>query len=214
MLQLLKYCFSPIAINTYIIVASNKDCIIIDPGAFFKEEKEQLLSEIKNKSLNPVGIWQTHAHFDHVFATKLIVDHFNIIPKIHALEKPVIERIPQAMMLYNLQFDNYTGEFYFWGDKEDSIEFGGYNFDIIHTPGHSPGSVAYYCKDMNFIISGDVIFNESIGRTDLPGADYDTLVETIKTKIYTLLDHTIIYNGHGNETTVGHEKKFNPFVSI
>jgi glyoxylase-like metal-dependent hydrolase (beta-lactamase superfamily II) len=212
MLQILQYPFSPLLINTYILVAPNKECVVIDPGAFFEDEKKFLLNEIETRQLKPVALWQTHAHFDHVFATKLMVDKFSLKPKIHELEKPVIERVPQAMMLYNLAFDNYTGDFEFFLPNEKYIYFNEYPFEIIHTPGHSHGSVSYYCAAQNFIVSGDVLFKNSIGRYDLPGADFETLKHSLLTKIYTLPPQTKVYNGHGEPTTVGYEMRNNPFV--
>jgi hydroxyacylglutathione hydrolase len=212
MLQIQSFIFNPIQENTYIVFNELKQCIIIDPGCYFDEEKERLQSFITINQLQPALLLNTHCHLDHTFGNKFISETYNLSLHIHPLEKKMLDLGPASGLMYNLPFDNYDGELIYLDEKE-KIKMGDDELDILFTPGHSPGSVCFYCKKQDFVISGDVLFQRSIGRADLPGGDYDALINSIRTKLFVLPDETEIYSGHGINTTIGEEKLYNPFLN-
>jgi glyoxylase-like metal-dependent hydrolase (beta-lactamase superfamily II) len=211
MLHVKVFTFSPIQENTYLVFNEKKECIIIDPGCYFQEEKERLQSFIDTKNLTPKFLLNTHCHLDHVFGNKFIAETYELILHLHKKEESMLQMAPASGLMFNVPFDNYQGEFIFLAEG-DSIFLGEDKLEVIEAPGHSPGSICFYCREQNFIISGDVLFESSIGRTDLPGGDYETLLNSIKQKLFVLPDDVIVYNGHGPQTTIGREKKYNPFV--
>lgn len=152
----------------------------------------------------------THCHLDHVFGNKFIAETYRLTLHIHPLEKEIFNLAPASGLLYDLPFDNYSGVF-LWLNEGDTLRLGEDEMSVIHVPGHSPGSVCFYCKSQKFLIGGDVLFQRSIGRTDLPGGDHDTLLQQIRKKIFVLPDDVIVYPGHGAVTSIGEEKKYNPF---
>jgi hydroxyacylglutathione hydrolase len=211
MLQIKSFVFSPIEENTYILFNEMKDCIIIDPGCYFDEEKDALQSFIAQNKLTPKLLLNTHCHLDHVFGNKFVAEAYKLTLTIHEKEKKMLELAPVSGLKYNMPFDNYTGELIFLKEG-DIITLGNDELQVIEAPGHSPGSICFYCKKQNFIISGDVLFYRSVGRTDLPGGDHQTLINNIRNKLFVLPDETVVYNGHGQTTTIGEEKKYNPFL--
>jgi glyoxylase-like metal-dependent hydrolase (beta-lactamase superfamily II) len=211
MFHLQTFEFSPIQENTYLLYNEHNDCIIIDPGCYFEEEREMLASFIQSKNLNPVLLLNTHCHLDHVFGNKFVAEEYGLIPHIHPLEKKLLEYAPTSGLMYNLPFDNYTGELAYI-DEGSILKVGEDELVAIFTPGHSPGSLSFYCKKQLFIISGDVLFQRSIGRTDLPGGDHATLIRSIKEKLMILPDETVVHSGHGPSTTVIAERNGNPYL--
>ena len=153
----------------------------------------------------------THCHLDHVFGNKFIAETYQLTLQIHEKEKLVLSYAPTSGLMYNLPFDNYTGAFTFLkgGDK---ILLGQDELQIIEAPGHSPGSICFYCAKQHFLIGGDVLFRGSIGRTDLPMGDHQDLLKNIKTKLLVLPAETFVYSGHGPATTIGEEKLNNLFL--
>ncbi len=213
MLQIQSFTFSPIQENTYLLFNEFKQCIIIDPGCYFDAEKETLKEFIETNGLKPALLLNTHCHLDHVFGNKFIAETYNLTLQLHEKEKSVLSFAPTSGLMYNMPFDNYAGVFIELkgGDK---ILLGDDELEIIEAPGHSPGSICFYCSKQHFIIGGDVLFKRSIGRTDLPGGNHQILLNSIRQKLFLLPDDTIVYSGHGTETTIGEEKFFNPFVGI
>ena len=203
--------FSPIRENTYLLYNERRECIIIDPGCYFEEERDELKTFIESASLLPKFLLNTHCHLDHVFGNKWVAETYGLILHIHEKEKPVLDYAPTAGLMWNLPFESYEGDLVYLRENE-SIKLGLDELKILLTPGHSPGSVVFYCQKQEFVIGGDVLFRMSIGRTDLPGGDYDTLIESIRSRILVLPDQVKIYPGHGEPTTVGFEKKHNPFL--
>ena len=211
MFHLQTFEFSPIQENTYLLYNEHNDCIIIDPGCYFEEEREMLASFIQSKNLNPVLLLNTHCHLDHVFGNKFVAEKYGLIPHVHPLEKKLLEYAPTSGLIYNLPFDNYTGELAYI-DEGSILKVGEDELVAIFTPGHSPGSLSFFCKKQLFIISGDVLFQRSIGRTDLPGGDHATLIRSIKEKLMILPDETVVHSGHGPSTTVIAERNGNPYL--
>lgn len=212
MLKIKSFVFSPIQENTYLLYNESKDCIIIDPGCYFPEEKEVLKTFVSESKLQPVMLLNTHCHLDHVFGNKFIADTYGLSLHLHEKEKILLEHAPASGLMYNMPFDNYQGPLIFLKEK-DKLTIGEDELEIIEAPGHSPGSICFYCRKQNFIIGGDVLFHRSIGRTDLPGGDYETLISGIRQKLWVLPDETVVYSGHGDTTTIGEEKKWNPFLN-
>jgi glyoxylase-like metal-dependent hydrolase (beta-lactamase superfamily II) len=153
----------------------------------------------------------THCHLDHVFGNKFVAETYGLIPHIHPLEKKLLEYAPTSGLMYNMPFDNYSGELAYI-DEGSILKAGEDELVAIFTPGHSPGSLSFYCKKQSFIISGDVLFQRSVGRTDLPGGDHTTLIRSIQEKLMILPDETVVFSGHGPSTTVIAERNGNPFL--
>ena len=212
MLQIKSFVFSPIQENTYILYNEFRECIIIDPGCYFDEEKEALKTFIEDDKLKPVLLLNTHCHLDHVFGNKFIAEKYSLTLHLHEKEQQVLAFAPTSGLMYNMPFDNYTGEFLLLKEG-DIIKLGDDELKVIEAPGHSPGSVCFYCTAQNFVIGGDVLFQRSIGRTDLPGGSHETLLKNIRQKLLVLPEETIVYSGHGLPTTIGEEKKYNPFLN-
>ena len=213
MLTVKTFTFNPVQENTYIRYNENRDCVIIDPGCYFQEEREALQKGIESDGLKPVLLLNTHGHFDHIFGNKFVFETWGLIPHIHEKEKPVLDFAPQSGEMWQMPFENYDGELIYLKERTN-IKLGNDELEIRFTPGHSPGSVCFYHEPGGFVIGGDVLFNGSVGRTDLPGGDFKTLFNSIQTQLFTLPDETKVYSGHGPLTTVGFEKMNNPFVKL
>ena len=212
MLQIQSFTFSPIQENTYLLFNEFKQCVIIDPGCYFDAEKETLKEFIETNGLKPAMLLNTHCHLDHVFGNKFIAETYNLLLQLHEKEKSVLSFAPTSGLMYNMPFDNYAGAFVELKEG-DSILLNKDELLVIEAPGHSPGSICFYCSKQKFIIGGDVLFKRSIGRTDLPGGNHQILLNNIRQKLFTLPDNTIVYSGHGPATTIGEEKKENPFLN-
>jgi hydroxyacylglutathione hydrolase len=211
MLAVKSFTFSPIRENTYVLYNDKKDCCIIDPGCYFPEEREELKTGIEKTGLNPVLLLNTHCHLDHVFGNKFVAETWGLKLHLHPLEKPLLDFAPQTGDIWQLPFDNYEGPLVYLKEGE-FIKIGDDKLEIRFVPGHSPGSVAFYHAAGNFVISGDALFQGSIGRTDLPGGNMNTLLNSIRSQLFTLPENTVVYSGHGEMTTVGEEKRMNPFL--
>ena len=213
MLSIKSFTFNPVQENTYVLYNAQGQCCIIDPGCYFDEERATLKEFIVKSGLTPVLLLNTHCHLDHVFGNKFVHETWNLTLHIHEKEKIVLETAPIAGKTWQLPFDNYEGPLATLKEGE-TIEVGDDELQIRFVPGHSPGSVCFYHEAGGFVIGGDVLFNGSIGRSDLPGGDYDTLINSIQTQLFTLPDDTKVYPGHGSMTTIGFEKMNNPFVKL
>ena len=199
--------------NTFIISDSTNECIIIDPGCYDKNEKQILQDYILSNNLVPTRLINTHCHIDHILGNNFVSKTWDLELEIHQKDIDLLKNSKDIADLYG--FVNYekspiTNKFLVEGDI---IEFGKSNLEVLFTPGHAPGHISLYSKNENFIISGDVLFNNSIGRTDLPGGNYNTLIDTIKSKFLCLDDSIVVYCGHGPSTTVGKERINNPFLN-
>ena len=212
MLQIQSFVFSPIQENTYILFNEFNQCIVIDPGCYDDTEKETLKNFIQQKGFTPIMLLNTHCHLDHVFGNKFVAETYHLTLQLHEKEKIVLSYAPTAGLMYNMPFDNYAGDFIVLKEG-DKILLGEDELEIIEAPGHSPGSICFYCRKQDFLIGGDVLFKGSIGRTDLPMGDYETLINSIKQKLFVLPDNVIVYSGHGSSTTIGEEKSENPFLN-
>ena len=211
MLKVKAFVFNPIQENTYLLYNEKGKCIIIDPGCYYPEERDTLDSFIEKTGLQCKLLLNTHCHLDHVFGNKYVAEKYGLKLHINAKEKQLLDLAPASGLMYNLPFDNYMGAIEYLPDT-GKILFEEAELQIIFTPGHSTGQLSFYHKEAGFVISGDALFNRSIGRTDLPGGDFDTLVNSIRKNLFVLPNETIVYSGHGPVTTIGEEKRENPFL--
>lgn len=191
----------------------NGDCLIIDPGCFGTHEQQQLKGYIDENRLKPVRLLNTHGHVDHVAGNAFVHDTYGLLPELHKEDLVTLEAQERVSAMYGLPCDVSPAPEKFL-EEGDQVTVGGDKLSVIFTPGHAPGHVVFYCAAQKFLINGDVLFNGSIGRTDLPNGDFDTLERSIKTKLYTLPDDTLVYCGHGPATSIGQEKRTNPFVNM
>lgn len=204
--------FSPISENTYLLYNESGDCLIIDPGCYFQAEEQQLKSFITAKKLKPKQLLNTHCHLDHVFGNRFVHETWGLPLYLHPLEKMVLDYAPEAGQRWNLPFRQYEGPLHFLKEG-DLIRLGEDELKVIEAPGHSPGHICFYCEKQAFLIGGDVLFRRSIGRTDLPGGNHQQLLNSIRDKLFTLPDEVRVYPGHGESTTIGYEKRSNPFLT-
>jgi glyoxylase-like metal-dependent hydrolase (beta-lactamase superfamily II) len=211
MLKTRQFTFNPVQENTYVIFNEKGACAIIDPGCYFDYERKELTDFIDNNKLVPKCLLNTHCHLDHVFGNKFVAETYHLKLHIHRHEKKLLEYAPVSGKQWGLPFENYDGELLYL-DEGDKVDLDGELLDVFLTPGHSPGSISFYHAGEQVLLAGDVLFREGIGRTDLPGGDFDTLISAIRNKLFTLPDKTVVYPGHGPETTIGYEKANNPFL--
>lgn len=211
MLKIKQFTFNPVQENTYVIYDEKGACAIVDPGCYFDYEYKELTDFIDTNKLSPKCLLNTHCHLDHVFGNKKIAEMYGLTLMIHEKEKLLLEYAPASGKNWGLPFDNYTGELIFLKENE-YLQLGDDKLLMLFTPGHSPGSLSFYHAQQRFVIAGDVLFRSGIGRTDLPGGDYQTLMTSIRTQLFTLPDNVRVYPGHGPETTIGYEKAHNPFL--
>ena len=211
MFQIKMFTFSPVQENTYILYNDKGHALIIDPGCYFGAEQETLKSFLSDKSLQPLQLINTHCHLDHVFGNKWVFKEYGLELFLHPNEEIVLSVAPDSGIRFGLPFENYAGPLHFLHEN-DLIHLDDDILKVIAAPGHSPGSICFYCEAQHFVIGGDVLFRESIGRTDLPGGDHATLLKNIREKLFVLPDETIVYPGHGMPTKIGYEKENNPYL--
>ena len=211
MFHIKVFTFSPIQENTYVLFNERKNAIIIDPGCYFTAEEEELKQFIDENKLTVTKLLNTHCHLDHVFGNKWVHKTYDLIPTIHKNEEQMLHLAPMAAERWGMPFDNYSGLCNFIKEG-DIINLDADELFVIEAPGHSPGHICFYCKKQEFLIGGDVLFYDSIGRTDLPMCNHDDLIKNIKEKLFVLPPETIVHSGHGQQTTIGREKEFNMFL--
>jgi hydroxyacylglutathione hydrolase len=211
-MKIYKEVFSPIEVNTYVLADSSGKCAVIDCGCYSTREFERLARLIKDNKLEPVLLLNTHCHLDHIFGNRFMLEHYNL--KTLSGKEDESNRINsvQHAMLFGLEMDNPPEPKGFIEDKQ-VIQFGETELLAIHVPGHSSGSMAFYSKKDACVFTGDALFSGSIGRTDLEGGDFDTLIRSIRTRLFILPQETVVYPGHGPETTIGEEMNTNPYLS-
>lgn len=212
MTQVQVFEFNPFAENTYVLFDDTGECAIFDPGCYEHEERLALQNFIREKNLRPVRLINTHCHLDHIFGNAFVAKTWGLGLEIHTGELPVLERFPQVCQMYGIPFAEASPMPARFIEAGDVVEFGQTRLKTLFTPGHSPASLSFYCADDGFVVAGDVLFYESIGRTDLPGGDMDTLLKSIRTQLFVLPGETMVYPGHGPATTIRHEMEYNPFL--
>jgi hydroxyacylglutathione hydrolase len=209
--EIKTFSFNPFQVNCYLIYNESGKCIIVDASCYEESEKEELSSFMESKNLTPVMLLNTHGHVDHIPGNFHFSGQYSIPIAMHKDDLFLIENAVEHGSFFGFEISK-PPEPTIFPIHGDTISLGSKKLEVRHAPGHSPGSVLYYSPDDKFVITGDVIFSGSIGRTDLPGGDYDVLMNSIRKQILTLPDDTVIYPGHGPYTTVKAEKLRNPFL--
>jgi len=205
------FTFNPFQENTYLIYDNTNECIVIDAGCYEQYEQTELVNFIEKNNLKLKKIINTHCHIDHILGVKFLKEKYNVDFIAGKNDEFLLNMAVDHAKIYGFKTqtpplpDLYT-------DNLPDINFGNTTLDILNVPGHTPGHVAYYCKAENCVFTGDVLFKGSIGRTDLPGGNYDTLISSIYEKLLTLPEDCIVYSGHGDSTSIGFEKNNNPFL--
>lgn len=211
MFQIQAFVFNFASENTYVLFNENKNAWLIDPGNMNEQETQSISNFITENNLNIQKIVLTHAHIDHVLGLQWAYDTFKVPVTMHQDDKEVLDMFQISGMRFGFTLDHIKVDLNYIKEG-DELDFDGEKFKIYHVPGHSPGSVVYHNETQKFMISGDVLFEGSIGRTDLYKGNYDQLIEGIKTKLFVLDEETKVFSGHGNPTTIGFEKQYNPFL--
>ena len=211
MIQIKSFTFNPFSENTYVLYDESNDCIIIDPGTSHKAEENELVQFIENYHLKPVRLLNTHCHIDHILGNKFVSEKYGLSLEAHELESDNIRRADSYAAMFGMNSLN-TPPIAKYLNEGDVISFGHSKLEVLFTPGHAPGHVMFYDPLQQVVIGGDVLFRESIGRTDLPGGNFNTLIQSIQNKLFVLNDDVVVYSGHGPETTIGYEKQYNPFL--
>lgn len=212
MIRIKVFVFNPFMENTYLLYDETGECIIVDPGCYTEEERKALTGFIASEKLVPVALVNTHTHVDHILGNNFIYNTYQIKPLIHQAGEIFLKSAPEHASIFGIEAERMVlPEKYI--DEGDEIRFGNSKLEVIYTPGHANGSVCLISHPDKFILSGDVLFQGSIGRTDLPSGNFDLLAESIQQKIYTLPGDYTVYPGHGPETSVEAERNHNPFVN-
>jgi len=211
-MEIYRLVFSPIDVNTYILADKTGECAIIDCGCYNNKETDQLEKLLIEKNLNPVLLLNTHCHLDHIFGNKFMLEKYNLKTLSGEEDEPNRKNAAQHALLFGLKMD-YPPEPEGYLSDNQVITFGTTTLKALHVPGHAPGSFAFYSEDNECLFTGDALFSGSIGRTDLPGGNYDTLINSIKNRLFVLPPSTVVYAGHGMETTIEKEMRSNPFFS-
>lgn len=195
--------------NCYLLAdKTSNEAVLIDPG----DEAKRLLEALSNANLTLKEIWLTHAHFDHIGALADIQDVHSVPVRMHPDDKEMYSHAGQAAQMWDIPFRQPAGSTQDLA-ADEVLEFGGAKVHCLFTPGHAPGHLAFYFPSEGYVIAGDALFKGSIGRTDLPMGNATQLLESIKTQLLPLPDETVVYPGHGPETTIGLEKRTNPFLT-
>ena len=210
MLKVLSLKVNPFAENTYLVYNELGDCIVFDPGMSNREEQKRFQAIVSTYNLKPVRLINTHCHIDHVLGIDFMVQEYGILPEYHRGEDVVMASNPQVSAMYHLKY-THVPQVEKYIETGEKINIGDDQLLSLFTPGHSPASLSFYSAKDGFVMAGDVLFQMSIGRYDLPGGDEKTLLESIRKELFTLPDETIVYPGHGPSTTIGFERTNNPF---
>lgn len=211
MLQIASMTFNAFQENTYVLYDESGACVIVDPGCYEPDEQQELKAFISGNNLQVKQLVNTHCHIDHVLGNEFVKQTYGVGLFIHRLDEPVLRSVSAYAPNYGFnQYQPAVVDGYL--EEGGELVVGKTKLSILFVPGHAPGHVAFYNLENKVLISGDVLFNNSIGRTDLPGGNFETLEKSIRQKLYSLPDDTTVYPGHGPKTSIGFEKRTNPFV--
>ncbi len=205
------FVFNPFQENTFVVSDETGECIIIDPGCYFKDEQKRLTGYIRDHQLKPKYIVHTHGHIDHAIGSNFLKKEYGIKAIMHEDDLELLRRNSEFGKSIGIEIEQPSDPEIFINENE-TVEMGNTKFKVLHAPGHSPGSIVLYNKKEKLLFAGDVLFRRGIGRTDLTGGSHITLIESIETKLLTLDPDTKVYSGHGEPTTIGEEKNENPLL--
>ena len=213
MLHIQVFTFNPFQENTYVLYDETKESVIVDPGCYEEEEKKELADFIASNHLTVTRLLNTHCHIDHVLGNAFVKEKFKTKLYTHRNDEPVLRAVSAYAPNYGFHlYQETTPDAYL--EEGDEIAVGNQKYEVLFVPGHAPGHVAFYNRKEKVVIGGDVLFQNSIGRTDLPGGSLDTLINSIHQKLFTLPDDITVYPGHGPKTTIGFEKLTNPYCAL
>jgi hydroxyacylglutathione hydrolase len=212
MINIKQFTFNPYQENTYVLFDETGECVIIDPGMYEPAEQNEFVAFIKSAGLKPVQLLNTHCHIDHVLGNKFVFDNWGLKPRFHRGELVILQAIPGYAPQMGIRYELSPDPEHFL-EESGSLTFGNSKLDLIFAPGHSPAHLCFYSEADNFLIGGDVLFYNSIGRTDLPGGNHEQLIQSIRENLFVLPDDCKVFPGHGKSTTIGYEKKTNPFLT-
>lgn len=212
MLHIKSFPNNPYHENTYLLFDDTLECVLIDPGMYTREEQNKVTSFISKNLLKPVLLLNTHCHIDHVLGNKFVFDQYGLKPQFHEGELPLLSAVPGYAPQMGIRYEISPLPETFLPES-GTVKFGQTELELIFAPGHSPAHLCFYSVNDHILIGGDVLFRESIGRTDLPGGNTGQLLKSIREKLFVLPDQVIVYPGHGVETTIGYEKQYNPFLT-
>lgn len=204
--------FNPVQENTYIMWDESMECVVIDAGNFTKEEDATIEEFITSRGLKPVMAINTHGHFDHAMGVEFLKNRFGIPFAVSSQDNYLFDSMGEGTNVYGFTLGKMPKRGDIDLDTTEELHFGNTTLRVIKTPGHTPGQVSLYEERNKVLFTGDTLFKESIGRTDLPGGDYAALMDSILTRIVPLGDEVTVYPGHSSSTTIGHETLYNPFV--
>jgi hydroxyacylglutathione hydrolase len=211
MIRIQRFIFNIFQVNTYILSDESLQCLIVDAACYNEDEQKILSGYIEKNRLTPVRHINTHCHIDHILGNAYVASKYRVRPEYHEAGAPFFITAREIALSFGYELNtlpppkNYL-------DEGDWIRFGDSGLEVLYTPGHADGSICLYNRDQDFVITGDVLFRDTIGRTDLPTGNFDLLMRSIREKLFTLPDRTVVYSGHGPETTIGYEKMNNPFI--
>ena len=215
MLNIKTFCFNLLQENTYIVSDETRECIIIDCGAFYDAECQALIDYVNDNNLKPVHLLCTHGHFDHNFGIDTVFNTWGLRSEIAAEDEWLITDIPnQFQIMSGIRINReYPVPGHFFSDGE-VVSFGSHRLQVLHTPGHTPGGVVFYCAEEKIAFSGDTLFRMSIGRTDFERSSYPDMLSSLRKVIAQLPADTTVYCGHGPQTTIGDELSYNPYIKL
>jgi len=212
MIRIKKFTFNPFQENSYLLINERNECIVVDPGCFSVEEERELSSYIETNKLTPTKLVNTHFHIDHVLGNDFVAKKYNLEVTAYKSKIDMVEMAKRSAELYNIPYKE-SPEPSKLLNEGDVIKFGKSELQVIFVPGHAPDHIVLVCEEEDLMIGGDVLFKGSIGRTDLPGGNHQDLIQNIEQKVFTLKETIVVYSGHGLETTIGEEKRNNPFFT-
>ena len=206
-----KFEFNMFPVNCYILWDETKEAVVIDPGCFYDDEKQQLKQFVEQNGLVVKHLLNTHLHLDHIFGNAFMLREFSLKAEANQADEFLLEGAEDQSRMFGFKLPETLPPLGKYIGENDTIAFGNTTLQILHVSGHSPGGLVYYNETEKCIFAGDVLFRGSIGRADLEGGDFNALIDNIRTKLFNLPDDTTVYPGHGPSTTIGAEKATNPF---
>ncbi|MGL5787482.1 MAG: MBL fold metallo-hydrolase [Bacteroidales bacterium] len=213
MMKIKIFVFNPVSENTYLLFdEASKEAVLIDCGAFYNEEKEALKAYIEEHELKIKYILSTHLHFDHCFGVNFATSEFNTGMGANKEDNYLLAAYNTSAARFGIRINDATPKVSYNIEEGMKFKFGNEELVALHVPGHTPGSIAYYSPTSHCVFVGDALFKGSIGRTDLPGGNFETLISAIKSELLTLPDNTTVYSGHGDKTTILEEKRHNMYL--
>ena len=211
MIQIERFTFNSFMVNTYVLYDETREAIIVDSACYESYEKQGLWDFLQDAGLIVVRNINTHCHIDHILGSQYLFEKFGLHPEFHKAGLPFLLQAREIALNFGYTLEKIPEPGAFIEDG-DEITFGNSSIRALYTPGHADGSLCFYSKADGFVITGDVLFKDTVGRTDLPSGDFDKLMESIKTRLFTLPPDTVVHPGHGPETTIGYEMENNPFI--